>query len=68
MYVSTISLCDAWDGTQSAGQAASSFLKRKKNSSFILVSFLSQINIIPTSSLILPQFGGEDYTERRNGL
>lgn len=42
-----------------------SFLKRKKKpSSSILVNFLSQINIIPTSNLILPQFGGEDNTER----
>lgn len=31
MYVSTISLCDAWDGIQGAGQAASKvFLKEKK--------------------------------------
>lgn len=44
-----------------------SFLKRKKKlqtSSSILVNFLSQINIIPTSNLILPQFGAEDNTER----
>lgn len=69
MYVSTISLCDAWDGTQGAVQAPSKvFLKEKKNSSSILVNFLSQIIIIPTSNLILPQFGGEDYAERRNGL
>lgn len=68
MYVSTISLCDAWDGTQGAVQAPSKvFLKEKKNSS-ILVNFLSQINIIPTSNLILTQFGGEDYAEKRNGL